>query len=247
MQLVRIPAGTFLMGAAPGEKGALDTERRHPVTITRPYYLGVFEVTQGQYQRLMGSNPSAFSRDGKFAASVRGMDTSNFPVETITHAQAVRFCEVLSRLPEEKRRGRVYRLPTEAEWERAARAGSNTTFTFGSSLSSRLANFNGGEPYDAPKGPWLRRTTAVGGYKPNAWGLYDVHGNVWEWCADWYQANLPEGRQVDPAGPATGTHHLLRGGCWRFGGTDQRLARRGALLAGRADDNVGFRVLLVHP
>src|SRR5262249_11502444 len=149
-----------------------------------PYYLGAFEVTQEQYQAVMGKAPSHFSRQGPgklYVQMIADDDLKRFPVENVTWEEAVTFCRKLSALPEEKRLGRAYRLPTEAEWEHACRAGASASlpFHFGSQVSSTEANFFGGEPYGgAAKGPYLSRTAPVGSYKPNAWGLYDMHGNV---------------------------------------------------------------------
>src|SRR5262249_4711820 len=128
------------------------------------------------------------------------------PMENVLWAEAVEFCKRLSALAEEKRAARRYRLPTEAEWEYACRAGTTTPFHFGDSLSAKQANFNGNFPYgDAGKGPYLRQTAKVGSYLPNAWGLYDMHGNVAEWCADWYDpAYYKHSPREDPRGPAKG-------------------------------------------
>jgi formylglycine-generating enzyme required for sulfatase activity len=168
------------------------------------------------------------------------MDTSLFPVEA-SWDQAVSFCKKLSELSEEKKAGRVYRLPTEAEWEYACRAGTTTETAFGDTLSSLQANFNGNAPFgDAPKGPHLKRTTRVGSYKPNAWGLHDMHGNVWEWCSDWldddYYARSPV---EDPKGPETGKQHVVRGGAYFYTGEHCRSATRShPVRAG-----IGFRVV----
>src|SRR5262249_46839160 len=149
--------------------------------ITRPFYLGVFPVTQAQYQSVAGRNPSANSATGSERDNVAGLCTDDFPVEMVTWAAAVRFCKKLSALAAEKAAGRGDRLPTEAEWEYACRAGTSTAFHFGDSLSSTQANFDGRGPYGgAAQGPFLNRTSKVGSYRPNAFGLYDMHGNVFE-------------------------------------------------------------------
>jgi len=197
MRLVLIPPGEFLMGSPETEENRSDNEYQHRVRIAKPFYLGVYEVTQSEYEGVMGKNPSAFSKDGARSDKVGAMDTSRFPVEAVSWENAVEFCQKLSELPEEKRFGCVYRLPTEAEWEYACRAGTRTPFHFGTSLSSTQANFDGNYPYgSASKGPNLSRTATVGSYRPNAWGLYDMHGNVLEWC----QTRLPE-RRPWPGGP----------------------------------------------
>ncbi len=186
MKLALIPAGKFLMGSPKDEKDRLLAEEQHEVSITKPFYLGVYEVTQAEYEKVMENNPSCFSANGDGKYSVNDMDTSRFPVENVSWDDAVAFCKKLSELPEEKKAGRVYRLPTEAEWEYACRAGTKTPFHYGDSLSSKQANFCGHFPYGgADKGPWLKRTAKVDTYAANAFGLYDMHGNVWEWCQDW--------------------------------------------------------------
>ena len=184
MRFVPIPAGTFTMG---------EGEQAHQVTLTQAFELGQYEVTQEQYEKLMGKTPSEF----------KGAQN---PVEKVSWDEAVEFCRRLSELPEEKAAGHVYRLPTEAEWEHACRAGTTTAFSFGDSES------------DLEEYAWYDEnsedtTHPVGQKKPNAWGLYDMHGNVWEWCSDWfddqYFGNSPTN---DPTGPDKGTHHVLRGG-----------------------------------
>ena len=162
--------------------------------ITKPFYVGAQEVTQAQYQQVMGTNPSHFQN-------------AQHPVDSVSWEDAVRFCEKLSALAEEKTAGHRYRLPTEAEWEYACRAGHTTRFSCGESDSS-LGDY-----------AWHRENSglsphAVGQKRPNAWGLYDMHGNVWEWCADWYEDDAD--RKVlpadDPTGPATGSDRVYRGG-----------------------------------
>jgi formylglycine-generating enzyme required for sulfatase activity len=189
MKLVLIPKGKFLMGSPRDEKGRLDHEEQHEVEITRPFYMGVYEVTQEQYEKVMGMNPSWFSATGGGKAKVKGLDTRRFPVENVSWTDARIFCDKPSALERELAAKRVYRLPTEAEWEYTCRGGArkSTPFHFGPSLSSTQANFCGSSPYgEAGKGPYLRRTSTIGSYKPNDFGLFDMHGNVREWCADWY-------------------------------------------------------------
>src|SRR5262249_726304 len=183
----------------------LAAEKEHAVEITKGFYLGTYEVTQKQFKAVMGYNPSYFSRDGKRRASdtdfsykptggkdkVKGLDTDGFPVEQVAWGDQQEFIKKLSSLPEEKKNGHQYRLPTEAEWEYACRGGATvkTTFQFGNTLSSSQANFDGNHPHPyggGTKGKYLERTCKVGSYKPNKFGLYDMHGNVAEWCADWY-------------------------------------------------------------
>jgi formylglycine-generating enzyme required for sulfatase activity len=161
------------------------------VTISKDYYLGVYEVTQEQYQRINGTNPSKFKG-------------ANYPVEKVSYVDAIAFCKKLSELPEEKAAGRVYRLPTEAEWEYACRAGSTTRFAFGDSESQLGA-------YCWFKENSNQTTHPVGEKLSNAWGLYDMHDNVWEWCSDWY-GNYRTSAVTDPVGPKRTTDHVIRGG-----------------------------------
>ncbi len=259
MQLVLIPAGEFQMGSK-NELGRNADEEQRPVKITRAFYMGVYEVTQGEYQAVMGTNPSYFSAGGEGAPAVEGMDTSRFPVENVTWDEAVEFCRRLSELPAEKEAGRVYRLPTEAEWEYACRAGTTTPFNVGESLASTQANFDGNYPYlkqedvykgvdpATLKGPFLRRTTTVGSYSPNAFGLYDMHGNVWEWCADWYSPVYYKSSPVeDPPGPESGTHRIVRGGSWYWFAAGCRSAARKERNPAERRNTDGFRVVFTAP
>jgi formylglycine-generating enzyme required for sulfatase activity len=263
MRLVPIPAGKFTMGSPKGEAGRkVDEGPQHEVAVSG-FYLGAYEVTQAQFHQVMGYNPSHFSlkakgkegvtyRDepGGGKAKVSGQKTESFPVENVSYDEAAEFCRRLTELDTKKPGGHEYRLPTEAEWEYACRGGaaSYQVFHFGNSLSSTQANFDGNSPYGgASKGPYLGRTTAVGSYKPNAFGLYDLHGNVWEWCLDWndfgYYAKSPA---ADPRGPAEGRYRVLRGGSWDCkGGKPCRSANRAGLLPGRRLCDLGFRVALV--
>ena len=211
MKMILIRPGKFVMGDR--------IEGRHEVTLSKPFYMGVTEVTQAQYQAIMGTNPSLF----KGATN---------PVDMVSWNDAAEFCKKLS----EKTR-QTFRLPTEAEWEYACRAGTQTAFSFGDDPST-LGDYawwamNSGEtPHP------------VGQKKPNAWGLYDTHGNVWEWCADWW-GEYPKGPITDPSGPATASLGLrvLRGGSWSFGVADLlRCAFRCSELDPPfRDGNVGFR------
>ncbi|MFO0905690.1 MAG: formylglycine-generating enzyme family protein [Pirellulales bacterium] len=189
MQLKLLPEGTFEMGSASEDIDATP----HTVTLTRPFYLGVHQVTQEQYQKVMGENPSGF-------------EGPQNPVEKVSWEDAVEFCRRLSTLPEEKAAGRVYRLPSEAEWEYACRAGSTTEYCFGDS-QSQLNEYAWHHDNSG------KRTHPVGKRKPNAWGLYDMHGNVWEWCWDWL-GDYPKGSVTDPTGPTTDASRVDRGGSY---------------------------------
>lgn len=252
MKLVLIEPGTFLMGSPPNEAERLDNEYQHEVEITQPFYAGIYPVTQEQYQRIMNQNPSHFSSTGNGKDAVKGMDTRPFPVESVTWDEAVEFCRRLSELPEEKENERTYRLPTEAEWEYMCRGGPffkkpSPPFYFGNSLSPTQANFDGNHPYGyATKGQYLQRTTKVGSYPPNPLGLYDLHGNVWEWCADWYDAEYyKHSPRQDPQGSEDGERRVLRGGSWSSYGRRCRAAFRDNFAPGIHYGYVGFRVVLV--
>jgi formylglycine-generating enzyme required for sulfatase activity len=213
VELVLIPKGTFLMGSPTEEEEASTKEEQHQVTISKDYFLGVYEVTQGQYEKLMGTNPSYFD-----SRELIGFDTSMHPVEQISRENVVEFCKRLSEMPEEKEEGRVYRLPTEAEWEYACRAGTTTAFSFGESSKSLdefawyIENSNG-------------QTHPVGEKRPNAWGLYDMHGNILEWCSDWY-GEYPKGPVTDPVGLKEGSYPVFRGGSFCHEASGCRSASR---------------------
>jgi formylglycine-generating enzyme required for sulfatase activity len=230
MKLVLIPKGKFLMGSPDTATDRNKHELQHEVTISRDYYLGAYEVTQGQYEKVMGENPSYFQ-----GAKVAG-DSTNHPVEMVSWEEAVKFCRRLSLLPEEKAAGRVYRLPTEAEWEYACRAGSKTAYSFGDA-DKQLDNY-----------AWCginsdRKTHAVGQKKPNAWGLYDMHGNVWEWCQDWYGEYAAE-PTADPTGPSKGSDRVFRGGDWGSDAADCRSAFRDWFDPTLRGNYLGFRLAL---
>ncbi|MBY0228691.1 MAG: SUMF1/EgtB/PvdO family nonheme iron enzyme [Gemmataceae bacterium] len=265
LKLVRIPSGEFMMGSDRKiDAGSFASEwPRHAVKITRPFHLGVHEVTQGQFLKVMGYT-SFFSTDGTGRKGVEYHHTSlpaggkgsvagwpstdDLPVENVTWDEAVEFCAKLAALPEEKAAGRSYRLPTEAEWEYACRGGATSyePYHFGRQLNGRQANCDGKRPWGTKtKGPSLGRTTTVGAYPANAWGLHDMHGNVWEWCADWYTpAGYASGAKTDPRGPESGAEHTIRGGGWTQDARGCRSAARfGAPNLPYKDR--GFRVVLV--
>ncbi len=185
MKFVVVPRGMFAMGSPVDEYLRDESEVLGAVLMTQPIVMGVFEVTQSQYARVMGANPSWFSAKGDGAAEVEGQSTGEFPVEQVSWSDATAFCAKLSRLPGETPSGVRYRLPTEAEWEYCCRAGGVTAFQTGESITSRQANIRG--DHRAPKasaGKALSRTTKVGSYPRNGFGLHDMHGNVSEWCLD---------------------------------------------------------------
>ncbi len=223
MEFVLIPAGEFMMGTDSNvEKGSGDSERpRHKVTISKPFYLGKYEVTQAQWMAVMGNNPSKFKGD-------------NNPVEMVFWNDAQEFIKRLN-----AREGHTrYRLPTEAEWEYAARAGTSTAYSFGDDKNK----LSGYAWYDANSGD---TTHPVGEKQPNPWGLHDVHGNVWEWVQDWYgkkyYANSPE---TDPKGPKPGLGRVGRGGDWDDDAEACRSGFRSYGSTSYRDNDIGFRLAL---
>ena len=213
IEMVWCPPGTFLMGSPDDEEGRDVDETQHEVTLTRGYWLAKTECTQEQWESVMGSNPSHFE------------GSSDLPVEMVSWEDAQEWLAKMKErhpLPE----GWEWALPTEVQWEYACRAGTSTATAFGDSLSSEEANFDGNYPSGgADKGPYLEKTVEVGSYVANGWGLYDMHGNVGEWCEDWY-GEYPSGAVTDPTGSRDGSIRVNRGGCWSFSGLSCRSAFR---------------------
>jgi formylglycine-generating enzyme required for sulfatase activity len=232
MKLVRIPAGEFLMGSPEMEKDRDQIEGpQHKVKITKPFYLGITTVTQEQWRVVMGTNPSAFKGD-------------KLPVERVSWYDCQDFLKKLS-----AKDGKTYRLPTEAEWEYACRAGTTTPFNTGETINTDQANYDGNHIYGSgEKGVYREKTTPVGTFKPNAWGLYDMHGNVWQWCEDWYDEDYYKNSPVaDPIGPAQGANRVLRGGSWCGVPNYCRSAFRYCRIPSYDVNFPGFRVVLVIP
>ena len=237
IKLMQIPKGKFIMGSPESEEGRDKGETQHQVTISQGFYMGSTEVTQAQWQKVMGNKPSQNQTEG-------GELDDELPVVYISWEEAVDFCKRLSEMPEEKKAGRKYRLPTEAEWEYACRAGTTTPYHFGSELNGSQANCNGTDPYGTEtEGPYLKKITIVGKYPANAWGLYDMHGNVWECCADWY-GDYPTGSVTDPSGPVTGSSCVRRGGGWSFIAVVCRSANRFGVGPSLHTGYLGFRVVM---
>jgi uncharacterized protein (TIGR02996 family) len=221
-----VPAGTFLMGSPEGEEGRGEEEWQHRVTLSRGYYLSAHPVTQWQWQAVMGSNPSRFPGD-------------DLPVDNVSREACLHFCERLREIDD-----RPYRLPSEAEWEFACRAGTTGPFSFGPSISTEQANFAGYQVYgQGAEGEFRRQTTPVGRFPGNAFGLYDMHGNVWEWCADLF-GPYSHGDVRDPRGAILSTSRVARGGSWLDGPRFCRSACRGRRTAGYRLDSHGCRVCL---
>jgi formylglycine-generating enzyme required for sulfatase activity len=199
MEFVYIEPGSFMMGSPLDEPKRDNDEKQHQVTLTKGYYIQTTEVTQGQWKAIMGDNPSRFSNCG-----------DNCPVERVSWNDVQEFIRKLN----SQKGDSGHRLPTEAEWEYACRVGTKTPFSFGKCLSTEQANYNGKYPMPkCSKGQNRGKTIPVASFEPNAWGLYDMHGNVYEWCQDWYGA-YPSGSVTDPVCPTSGSTRVLRGGCW---------------------------------
>ena len=210
--LVLIPAGRFRMGSPKFEKGRQDNETQHVVILTKSFYIGKYEITQEQWESVMGNNPSSRTKGAKL------------PVTDVSWENCQEF---IKKLNVSTKGG--YRLPYESEWEYACRAGTNTAYSYGDSLTKNDANIDG----DSIK--------AVGSYRPNAFGLYDMHGNVWEWCEDWYDS-FQDGEVMDPKGPGTGTYRVLRGGAFYGGGSIDRSSFRFRDAPTGRDFFTGFRL-----
>jgi formylglycine-generating enzyme required for sulfatase activity/predicted Ser/Thr protein kinase len=268
IEFALIPPGEFRMGSPRSEAGHRGNEQQHRVRITKPFYLGVYPVTQSDFKKEMGRNPSWFANSGGPTEAETGVDTLRYPVEMVTWYDAVEFCNTLSEKDGLKPYYRIadierhvdgwikeakvtvepsggYRLPTEAQWEYACRAGTTTPFNFGRANNGIESNCNGTAPYGTQEpGPALGRPVPVGSYRPNAFGLYDMHGNVWQWCWDLYDdgyyTNSPK---LDPAGPLAGSSRVLRGGSWLDPAINVRSASR---YVGAPPDlqrgYIGFRV-----
>ncbi len=263
MKLVLIPPGEFTMGSpkeqieeelkTPGIEGwykdRLPGEGpQHRVRITRPFYFGRYAVTQEEYQRVMGVNPSEFSATGKSNDKVAGEETKRFPVEQVSWDDAVEFCRKLSEMPEEKAAGQTYLLPSEAQWEYACRAGGTGRFSFS---SGRNGISKESEERELSEYGWFNGNSGgmphrVGLKRAGTWGLYDMQGNVWEWCQDRcdkeYYAQSPTD---DPADSLEGSNRVYRGGSWYDAARQCRSAHRGDDGPGHRDGNLGFRVCRV--
>lgn len=208
MAFVHVPAGQFTMGSNDPAAIRRGDGPAHSVTLSKGFWIGAYEVTQAEYKAIMGTNPSRFAAGGDKQAMVEGMDTSRLPVDQVSWEEAVEFCRRLTEMPEEERAGRRYRLPTDAEWEYACRAADHELCPVDCRLDSSMANINAPIGTSAP----ARRPMPVGSYSPNRWGLYDMHGNVAEWCRDGKRAYTSRS-VTDPQG-APAFRSVLRGGAW---------------------------------
>ena len=219
LEMVLIPAGKFMMGSPGAEVGRKDNETQHEVTLTKPFYMGKYEVTQEQWQAVMGNNPSS-------------VKVAWLPVNNVSWNDCLDFIKKLN-----GRRNGFYRLPTEAEWEYACRAGTTTVYSFGENITPEDANFLDSK---------LGAPVVVGRYKPNAFGLFDLHGNVGEWCEDWY-ANYPAEPRTDPKGAGTGRSRVLRGGFFNYNASFARSSDRLINTPGeRNHAQFGFRLVKIN-
>ena len=231
LDMVLVPGGTFMMGSPKNELERNEDEGpQHQVTLPR-FWMGIYLVTQAQYQAIMGNNPSNFKGNHR-------------PVESVTWNDAVEFCDRLS-----QKLGQPYTLPSETQWEYACRAGTTTPFHFGETITTDLANYNGNYTYSSgPKGTYRQETTDVGSFPPNGFGLYDMHGNVWEWCYNRWHDSHHFFTPADGSAWATGGNSMLRGGSWYSYPSHCRCAYRFHYLNpdNSCDFNNGFRVVTDH-
>ena len=254
MEFVYIKPGSFMMGSLTSESGRGSDERQHEVTLTQGYYLQTTEVTVGQWRKFVsvtGHKSEAETSGGVLVCNGSKcemkedaywdnpgyLQDDRSPVTCVSWNDAQAFIKWLSR-----EEGQSYRLPTEAEWEYAARAGTQTPFYFGDCLSTDQANYNGNYPMPGcDKGQYRKKPVAVGSFPANAWGLHDMHGNVWEWCQDW-KGDYPTGSVTDPEGPSSGEFRVDRGGGWDYGAGNCRSADRFGDAPDSRDNVIGFRL-----
>ena len=216
LEMVLIPSGKFMMGSPASEKDRIENEKQHEVTITKPFYMGKYEVTQEQWQSVMGNNPSR-------------VEGGKLPVTDVSWNDCQEF---IKKLNASTKGG--YRIPYEAEWEFACRAGTTTAYSFGDEITPKDANYENSN---------IGKPVVVGSYKPNAFGLYDMHGNVWEWCEDRY-GDYPAGAAADPKGRAMGNRRVLRGGAFLdLNGPYARSSLRGHITPDYFNGNLGLRLV----
>ncbi len=254
--LVGIPPGTFVMGSPPSEKERGSDETQHSVILSKGFWMGQREVTQGEYLSVIGNNPSSFKNGVNANPPGTGGRVTNdlrHPVEQVRWNEATNYCGKLTQ--RDRAAGLIpadyaYRLPTESEWEYGCRGGTTNAFHFGSAIRQGMANFYTRSEYDSavgsqskPNNVLILRTIEVGSFAPNVFGLYDMHGNVWEWCSDWY-GGYPTGVVTDPVGPTSGGLRVRRGGSWVYDGRGCRAANRSDVNPDDRNYGIGFRVVL---
>jgi formylglycine-generating enzyme required for sulfatase activity len=228
--MVKIPDGSFMMGSPPNEEGSQANEQPQHRVDLKAFYLGQTEVTQAQYQVVMGKNPSEF----------KGLE---LPVEQISWLDAKEFCQKIS-----QKTGKIYDLPSESQWEYACRARTTSAFAFGDSIITDAANYNGSSIHNnAPKGDYRKETTNVNTFPPNSFGLFDIHGNVWEWCEDsWhenYQGAPVNGKAWEDKDVKPNDKRILRGGDWFKSPYNCRAAGRFKWLLSVRNNGFGFRIM----
>jgi formylglycine-generating enzyme required for sulfatase activity len=229
MEFVRIEPGSFDMGTPLDEPMREPQEVLHRITLTRPFHLGRFEVTQAQWEAVLGENPSQFQDCG-----------DDCPVENVSYLEIEKFLGAFESLSGER-----FRLPTEAEWEYACRAGGTSIFGIGDRITSEAANFDGSDPYPGTAvGPYLIRPTPVGSFPPNAWGLHDMNGNLWEWTEDDH-CPYAEGPAVDPLARCGSELRVIRGGSWYYGPDSARCGLRYTHRPVDDGPSLGFRLVWV--
>ncbi|MBN2891321.1 MAG: formylglycine-generating enzyme family protein [Bacteroidales bacterium] len=249
--MVLIKAGSFIMGSPTTEPSRSDNETQHKVKFTYNFLMCKYEVTQTEYENLIGNNPSNYVGCG------------SCPVEKVSWWDAIKYCNALSKkegfpLAYNESSGHLidsngnvtsditkvkgYRLPTEAEWEYVARAGTSSPYNTGSNITTSQVNYNGNYPNDGnSKGEYRKKPISIGKFSPNSWGLYDMHGNVWEWCHDWYGDY--NDNETNPIGKTNGSLRVMRGGSWLSTAGNCRSARRMTNKPSESSVNTGFRVV----
>ncbi len=272
--MVLIPAGTFLMGSPESEADRWDDETQHQVTISKGFWMNQYEVTVGEFRRFVnetGYQTEAETSNGGYVTIEDEWEEKadanwknpyfsqgdDHPVVLVSWNDALAYCNWLSKeeglIPAYRingnevtwnREANGYRLPTEAEWEYACRAGTTTPFSTGNNITTNQANYNGNYPYNGNvKGEYRWQTTAAGSFAANLWGLYDMHGNVWEWCWDWFEEEYSSENQTDPEGVTSGTRRVIRGGGWFNIGDDMRSASRNSDTPVIRGSHLGFRLV----
>ncbi len=236
-EFVPIRGGTFTMGSPEGEVDRSSNETQHQVKVS-DFYIAEYEVTVAEFRKFVAATGYPWDEGSQGEA--------NDPVVNVSWNDAVAYCKALS-----AKTGKRYRLPTEAEWEYACRAGRRTPFNTGENLTTNQANYDGNYPYNNnPKGVYRQKTVPVNSFAPNAWGLYNMHGNVWEWCSDWYDGTYydeckAQGVVTNPTGPSTRSYRVLRGGSWFTDARSCRSAFRYGATPGNRYSYVGFRLVFV--
>ncbi|MGC6427230.1 MAG: formylglycine-generating enzyme family protein [Akkermansiaceae bacterium] len=254
MKMVKIEKGTFLMGSPESEKGHQSDEKQRKVSISKTFFMSATEVTQKQwidlmettFEDLINQQRGPAGRGAKLSSKVSAIGDQQ-PMCYVNWADAMAFCKKLTEKEHESGalpKDMKYSLPTEAQWEYACRGGTSSVFSNGNVLTSEMANFYGKMPYGTKElGEYREKTTKVASFSPNAWGLFDMHGNVYEWCSDWYEESPTS--TADPIGPEEGDGRVIRGGAWDRKASSCRSAYRYSRDPNRRAHNIGFRIVVV--